>query len=271
MEIRIQNHKQMEKWLSEQDYFSDGACLSVEPVYSNEGQLPHSVSIRLSAILQTDGWEAGKQITYNVFDCKFAPVTEFEFPEGMSSADHCMNGVDSIGDLVGIELFVPGKLRIVAKECLIRAPQKVVTRIKPWIGQSISAEFPKASFPTPQDWVNWCRDEGVEVAWRIHGLPAKKTSDVPADNYEGFYLIGSRIEIESTTGIFFFNCRKTDNGFRVTIELKDPAEERAWLCLKRIMFRFGEGKITVGNCVFSLVEWERYVQSGQLPARYQLS
>lgn len=271
MTTEIKDLAELENFLTKYDSFEDGRCLSINPFPIEATDLPKSVRVELASIARVEGWDAGQEIEYEIVNIVAKSVLEFSVG-GPPEPDHCMEGIGIVENLpngLGIVFDVPDRVRIVCEQIDILSTRREKGKIRLHLSNPVSAKIAGASVPTPADWLAWLKAEGIDAAWRIHGLPIKPIEQVPEENYEGYYLIDPSNVDKSLTGVFFFTCRKNKEGISITIELKNSDETKVWKGLNKILSKLSTGEIRSGNCVFTPSEWGKYIESQELPERYK--
>jgi len=261
MSIKLSSQKKLESWLDENYWFQDGNCLGV--TIRNEVK-----EIDLTLAYQIKGtYEANSERISRVFKITVVDILEIsEIESNDFNPEHCMEGFESFDSDEGIKFSIdlPKKLNITCKSIFVSEKDELIDIVKPWFSDiEIFVQVnDSSSVPNAKVWVNWFKEDGVDVSWRCYGGKARESSSIPNGNYEGWYLQEISAISRTTEGLFFQHLKTEGDslGFHVR---RNEFSDRYWLLFEKYLLKICDLKIYCGNCKLNHQDWESYLNDVQ--------
>lgn len=245
------------KWLESNFWFQDGYLLDYKVEDSKS-------TIYLKLAYQIKGtYEANTERTLRVFSVKAEGVSSnTALEEGEWSKDHCMEGLDlKDSRIILFALDVPKPIEIECSSVTINQEPDKIKLVKPWLSETeifitVQGEKP----PTPAEWLQWFSEQGHCLGWRYYSGELKEASDIPQQEYDGWYLQAVDLIPKTSQGLFFRHCKDNGNSFDISLQRTELSDD-IWSTLKEVILRFKNIEIRSGNCKFSNEQWGSSVVS----------
>lgn len=276
MAFVIRDRESLAAFLSEHGGFEDASVTLAEPV-AVAGVVPDEV--RLTLAYQTRGdYRAGSTRTMSEVDLIGSGVIEWTLTDASQHAPgHCVEEIVllDLEGAIGLEVDLPGRVRLVCRELTVGSTRSWDEVVPLWLSQQEwYAEVARDAVPSPREWVEALAARGFAVAWHLYGGEPVEPTEVPAADYEGWYLglidrEGALLgDCQHRRGLFIRLAVVVDARLRLALG-SVGAEADLWRAASAILDASDEGEVRCGNGAFALHEWRSYLRSGELPQRFR--
>jgi hypothetical protein len=228
-----------------------------------------SVQIRIG-YQERGTYEAGTPKTLKEYTLTASGIRLWTFTNHTNFVpEHCIEGVDILDNELGIQFDVPEIVKLACQEITVDGPRLIETVTKPWVSKRETFfESNLDMIPSPADWINWLREEGLDVVWRFGGSEAQPLDKVPYPDYSGWFLqLRERIS-QSEFGVFIRHLALKNGILRLGIQMYDPDSLQLWYAVNKTLSKLPQTTVRSGNCTFSGQEWNTCLVDGSMPTRY---
>src|SRR5574337_763276 len=258
--IAIRTFQQLDKWLSDYDYFEEVLILEVKA---------NPVEIIV-------GYESGYFDAYlmrDIIRLKIVPegILEWNYDDAVMKANNnYISGIYLLEVESGICLEISETARLHCNSITVEQLEKISVMNQPWAEDKRFSWSAKLDFiPKPEFWINALADYGHNVSFRYYSCGLKKTPEVPYPDYQGYYLQEpGRIPVNQE-GIFIPHLTFDSGRVRGAFEKKDPELEKIWIDLANVIGNLQDSTVYCGNCRFTGAEWIEYLENGTFPPKKQ--
>jgi hypothetical protein len=258
--LLINTLPELEKWLSENNYFENGYILEIE-------NTPLSITF---GYIVSGTYEANTERHVQAFKLEPSKVIEWTYDESQfaPSSNYCIEGIDAIDSPSGFGLsFVhAGSFSLVTDRLKISGPTIIRNTFKPWTSdKDVYAVAEIGNVPLPQFWLEKLKEKGHDLFYRYIYGEIKPVEQIPYPDYSGYYLQQLDRIKDNPGGIFISHLKQKNEFLTVAFENQDKCLADQWRDLTRIIANFNNVIIHSGNCKFSGPGCEQFLKDGILP------
>lgn len=258
--IIINTYSELDKWLSENNYFENGYILEIE-------KSPLIITI---GYIVSGSYKANEERQMQVFKLEPLTIVEWNYDESVftTSSDYCIKGIAAIENLSGFGLSFVHKssFSLITDSLKLNEPTIVTDTFKPWTSDTeIYAVAEIDNVPSPEFWLKKLKEKGHALFYRYIYGEIKPVEQIPYPDYSGYYLQMADRVATTSGGIFIRDIKQRGNFTTVSFQRQDQFLVDQWLDLTRILASLSNVTIHCGNCQFTGTEWERYLRDRVLP------
>jgi hypothetical protein len=260
----IEDQSQLDSWLDTCFGLEDVIIKSLDPAPQEPGDLEKSLRVCMQFSLQVGGGiMAGETRLIRDIEIIAEAIEDYSISraEGFIPGN-CCAGVELIDVTqgIGFTLDVPEILKVVCKTLHIEEQEDREEIVAPRLSKTefrLTARSPQ--LPTPDQWIAVLRAQGFDVVWRYIYSDQRLPSQVPSDDYSGWFLqLRTRLN-ENHAGLFFKFCSCKQEQLSMTLELLDSEIQEIWIAAGRYLARLPDVKVFCGNSELGKEDWLAYL------------
>lgn len=260
-----------------EDYLYDLGILDIcflqkiEPATSCNTSIPQSALIELLQVIESD-LKAGSIAKYKKVSLRFNRIKKWNVINRNNTdflnIHYCPLDFDfKESSSISFSVDIPAMLEVEADSVIVEEGDTFEKKIEPLLSdREFRAYVPNKEIPSPVEWINWCKEKQLAIAWRVWGDREKREPEsLPYPDYSGFFLQFENQLHDSEYGLFFGHVCKENTGFFLSIE-NENEEDKIYKAVSEIFIsKFPDARISCGNCELSTKQWLKFLQFGEVP------
>ena len=271
--LKVKTNKQFEDWLVEHNWLTDCRILLADPEPTATTSPPKTITLEVAYQI-AGNYRAYSSRTSRVFRIRPTGVLRYELSGSNStSPNHWSEGLELVESrsCVSFQIDTPGIMTLHCNSLTIEELPNLVETVEPWISdREIFATVTGAELPTPEQWLSLFKDHDQDVNWHMYKSEPRDVGSITTSDYVGWFVQTSEGLDEQHQGVFFSECKPTNDGFRIALQ-NAGASDILWRALAEIVGEFRGVRIACGNCEFDGSEWLEYLNHGKLPPKASVS